>query len=132
MVFGVRSSPFLLEAVLKYHFDQNRDTHPFVDNCLSNSFYVDNLVTSVHDESELEQLISVSNNLLKKGSFELRDWEHSLSRDTGSKTVDLLGLQWNKSEDTLSLNLKWLKEVNIDQITKRTILSVTHKVFDPF
>ncbi|GBN58849.1 hypothetical protein AVEN_135520-1 [Araneus ventricosus] len=47
---------------------------------------------------------------MKKGGFELRDWEFSAPRDVNSKTIDLLGLKWNKSEDIPSINLKWLKE----------------------
>ncbi|GBM35637.1 hypothetical protein AVEN_244523-1 [Araneus ventricosus] len=69
---------------------------------------------------------------MKKGGSELRDWESSAPRHVNSKTIDLLGLKWNKSEDILSINLKWLKEVNIEIITKRTMLSATHKAFDPF
>ncbi|GBM79842.1 hypothetical protein AVEN_136499-1 [Araneus ventricosus] len=36
-------------------------------------------------------------------------------------------MKWNKSEDILSINLKWLKEINIEIITKRTMLSANHK-----
>ncbi|GBM21584.1 hypothetical protein AVEN_172445-1 [Araneus ventricosus] len=132
VVFGVRSSPFLLEAVLKYHLVKNCDLDPFVTKRLSNSFYVDNFLISVHNESELKRLINVSNELMKKCDFELRDWESSAPRDVNSKTIDLLGLKWDKSKDILSINFKWLKEVNIEIITKRTMLSATHKVFDPF
>ncbi|GBM99474.1 hypothetical protein AVEN_152236-1 [Araneus ventricosus] len=108
--FGVRSSPFLLEAALKYHLAKNCDVDPFVTKRLSNSFYVDNILISVHNESELKRLINVSNELMKKGGFELRDWESSAPRDVNSKTIDFLGLKWNKSYEILSINLKWLKE----------------------
>ncbi|GBL95210.1 hypothetical protein AVEN_253537-1 [Araneus ventricosus] len=128
VVFGVRSSPFLLKAVLKYHLPKNCDVDPFVTKCISNSFYVDNLLISVHYESELKRLINVSNELMKKGDFELWDWESSAPIGVNSKAIDLLGLKWNKSEDILSINLKWLKEVNIEIITKCTMLSATHKV----
>ncbi|GBN31727.1 hypothetical protein AVEN_156813-1, partial [Araneus ventricosus] len=73
LVFGVGSSPFLLEAVLKYHLAKNCGVDPFVTKRLSNSFYADNLETSVHNESEFKRLINVSNELMKKGGFELRD-----------------------------------------------------------
>ncbi|GBN33440.1 hypothetical protein AVEN_171049-1 [Araneus ventricosus] len=110
VVCGVRSSPFLLEAVLKYHLAKNCDVDPFVTKRLSNSFYVDNLLISVHNESELKHLINVPNELMKKDGFELQNWESSAPRDVNSKTIDLLGLKWNKSEDILSINPKWLKE----------------------
>ncbi|GBN10297.1 hypothetical protein AVEN_54464-1 [Araneus ventricosus] len=107
VVFGVRSSPFLLEAVLKYHLAKNRDADPFITKCLSISFYVDNLLISVHNETELKRLINVSNEFMKKGGFELRNWESSAPTDVNSKTIDLLGLKCNMSEDIISINLKW-------------------------
>ncbi|GBM64652.1 hypothetical protein AVEN_91719-1 [Araneus ventricosus] len=89
LVFGVRSSPFLLEPVLKYHLAKNCNVDPFVTKRLSNSFYVDNLLISVHSESEFKRLINVSNELRKKGGFELRDWESSAHRDVNSKTTQV-------------------------------------------
>ncbi|GBM83678.1 hypothetical protein AVEN_84250-1 [Araneus ventricosus] len=59
VVFGVRSSSFLLEDVLKYHLAKNCDVDPFVTKCLSNSFYEDYILISVHNESELKHLINV-------------------------------------------------------------------------
>ncbi|GBN21968.1 hypothetical protein AVEN_107037-1 [Araneus ventricosus] len=73
VVFGVQSSSFLLEVVLMYHLAKNCDVDPFVTKRLSNSFYLDNLLIGVHNESELKCLINVSNELLKKGGFELQD-----------------------------------------------------------
>lgn len=37
VVFGVKSSPFLLEAVLEYHINRFADSDPFVASCLSKS-----------------------------------------------------------------------------------------------
>ncbi|GBN32108.1 hypothetical protein AVEN_105036-1 [Araneus ventricosus] len=66
---------------MKYHLAKNCDVDPFATKRLSNSFFVDNLLTSVHNESELRRLINVSNELVKKGDFELRDWESSAPTD---------------------------------------------------
>ncbi|XP_035211138.1 uncharacterized protein LOC118185414 [Stegodyphus dumicola] len=39
---------------------------------------------------------------------------------------------WNKELDTLKINMGWLNDFNLEKITKRSMLSAVHKVFDPF
>ena len=46
VVFGVNSSPFLLNAVIRHHVNQYKDVDPQFVECLINSFFVDDLVTS--------------------------------------------------------------------------------------
>ena len=46
VVFGVNSSPFLLNVVIRHHVNQYKDVDPQFVECLINSFFVDDLVTS--------------------------------------------------------------------------------------
>lgn len=45
--------------------------------------------------------------------------------------VQVLGLLWNTSDDTLSLDLRKLMSKNSDVTIKRKILAATHGIFDP-
>ena len=44
VVFGISSSPFLLNAILKYYLEQFLDTNKCTVNCLLQSTYVDDVV----------------------------------------------------------------------------------------
>ncbi|GFX32205.1 DUF1758 domain-containing protein [Trichonephila clavipes] len=61
VVFGVSSSPFLLNATISYHLEREKFQTESLRKTighLKERFYVDNLVTSVNDVTELEQLKS--------------------------------------------------------------------------
>ena len=72
MVFGVSSSPFLLNATVQHHMESFRVTDPvFVDNFLS-SIYVDDLVSGSDDvESTFEFYLKAKLRLAAAG-FKLR------------------------------------------------------------
>ena len=100
---------------------------------LSKSFYVDNVVTSTPMKEELKEFITCSKNLMSKGGFDLRGWEFTEERnDTGhGKETVVLGLHCNIFQDILKVNVSCTKDVDLEKISKRTMLSVAHKVFDP-
>ncbi|XP_035229427.1 uncharacterized protein LOC118201426 [Stegodyphus dumicola] len=56
VVFGITSSPFLLNATLTKLMNEVPENYRASANKLVESWYVDNLVTSVNDESELKKL----------------------------------------------------------------------------
>lgn len=72
VVFGVSSSPFLLNATLRHHLDKYVTSHPETVNKLSASMYVDDVVTGAKDEEEAYQLYLESKSVLKEGGFNLR------------------------------------------------------------
>ena len=45
VVFGVCSSPFLLNSTIRHHLEAYRSTHPELIQKLVDSFYVDDVVT---------------------------------------------------------------------------------------
>lgn len=133
VVFGVKCSPFLLASVIEYHIKKCEGFEESFKKKLLKSFYVDNVVTSVDNKSQLDEFIANSKILMKKGGFDLREWEWSGDCDTDSRNeTQVLGLIWNKDLDTLKINMKWLDDINMEKITKRNMLSTVHKVFDPF
>ncbi|KAF8776764.1 hypothetical protein HNY73_013711 [Argiope bruennichi] len=82
-----------------------------------------------------------SRELLALGNFDLRGWRHSNmhspileesidQHDLYSPEVQVLGLLWNVERDTLSISFK---EPVLEEgpVSKRKILSITHRIFDP-
>ena len=144
VVFGVTCSPFLLGAVIAYHLhkilrdNENDKLSKYSDAVilkLMKSFYVDNCVTSVNSNEELNQFIHEASTLMSEAKFDLRGWEHTMLEDTDEKIslTPVLGLYWDRKYDYLELSPTCFKNTNLDNnmITKRTILSVVHSVFDP-
>lgn len=133
VVFGLACSPFLLAASIDLHLSTFLEkTNEMKDSAkrLKKSFYVDNCVTSVESEKEVETFISEATEIMKAGGFELRDWESSTDWSKNETTL-VLEILWNKVRDTMSINPAVLNLDKPEVITKRTILSATHKIFDP-
>lgn len=148
VVFGVNSSPFLLGATVQYHLSEclkKKESDPehvlYSSNTvtkLSRSFYVDNCVTSLTCEEELDTFIRESVVIMSKGKFDLRGWEFTgqpTGENPSSNDTNVLGLLWDKTDDTLSVNREGLmsevEEFAEYPVTKRLILSVAQRVFDP-
>ena len=72
VVFGVSSSPFLLNATISHHLNKYRDEHPESVEKLLNSLYVDDVTCGANTEDEAYQLFTVSNRIFAEGGFNLR------------------------------------------------------------
>ena len=72
VVFGVSSSPFLLNATIRFHLEQHALTQPDLIAKLMRSFYVDDVVTGASDEDQAYALYETSKKVLKEGGFHLR------------------------------------------------------------
>jgi len=132
VVFGVNCSPFLLAAVIEFHL-RHCKTEKEIAKKLQSSFYVDNCVTSVDSEEELNVFISKATSIMSKAKFELRCWEHTQIHNDCTLTPDpakVLGLLWDKQEDSLFCDVQKI-ELGELPVTRRNVLSLVQKVFDP-
>ncbi|GFX70606.1 integrase catalytic domain-containing protein [Trichonephila clavipes] len=137
--FEVSCSPFLLAAVLNHHFKQAPEHLEKAAEKLKDSMYVDNCVASVDSSEELESFQRDSTELLALGKFDLRGCRHSdiesnfdfqdNQQKYDPQEIQVLGLMWNVKDDTLFISYREteLKE----EVTKRRILSLAHRIFDP-
>lgn len=141
VVFGVSCSPFLLGAVIKYHLEKamkglNEENSQLYSMStiikLLESFYVDNCMASVKNEAELDCFISGATKIMEEAklSSEAGNTEFESSQE-GVHMTPVLGLTWNRRLDTLEINSETLRRVETKEVTKRTILSAAHRVFDP-
>ncbi|XP_011698795.1 PREDICTED: uncharacterized protein LOC105456446 [Wasmannia auropunctata] len=106
VVFGLACSPFLLAAILEFHlstYTENAEQTRNTVQRLKGAFYVDNCVTSVDSKKEAESFVREATSILAAGGFELRGWESS-GDSKENETSLVLGLLWNKMEDTISIN----------------------------
>jgi len=77
VVFGVSSSPFLFNAVLRYHLSSFEDVDPEFVEIMCKSFYVDDLVLSSGNITEAYSLYCKARERMLDGGFSLRKWKTS-------------------------------------------------------
>ncbi|GBM21322.1 hypothetical protein AVEN_149897-1 [Araneus ventricosus] len=71
VVFGITSSPFLLEATLEFHLNNAPPDYKETAQKLLKSFYVDNFLHNVDNEEELMKFIHESQGILSPAKFNL-------------------------------------------------------------
>ena len=150
LVFGLTPSPAILQGVIQHHLSRQRSNDPVVIELLSNTLYVDDFPGGASDVEGGYHLYCQSK---KKGGFNLRKWrtndstlQQMIDRTEGEaaknipvsqpavdKPLKILGLGWNISRDNFCVDFNELIQfVNTLPPTKRSLLRVTAKVYDPF
>ena len=135
VLFGARSSPFLLNATIRKHLSLLDSNNYNFKECL----YVDNLLYTAETEDNLVQFYYSSCSVFAKAHLYLKEWvSNSKELQTlvschgvGGEIKDMnkvLGLGWQIKEDRLRLygNL-----TPLEAVTKREILRCISQVFDP-
>ena len=77
VVFGVSSSPFLLNATIKHHLEKFLASHPETVTSILHSIYVDDVVFGAEDEEGAYKLYHESKEIMQEGSFNLRKYTTS-------------------------------------------------------
>ena len=75
VVFGVNSSPFILNAVLRHHLESFNDTDPELTSKVKENFFVDDVVTGADSAESAYQLYQKAKDVLRQGGFTLRKWK---------------------------------------------------------
>ena len=75
VTFRVSSSPFLLNATIKYHLEQYLDSYPNTIRCLLQSTYIDDVIAGAASEDEAFDLYTQAKEILQHGGFNLRKFQ---------------------------------------------------------
>ena len=156
MVFGVNSSPFLLNAVIRYHLDKLKETDPGLAIKLSENFFVDDLCAGAESLPAAKELYEKAKRSMLQAGFKLRKWksnndelrehiqniesqENTLSRTKcsektslgpGKNTTTVLGIGWDATSGMLEVDIEKMK-IDGTIVTKRLLLRSIAKIFDP-
>ena len=137
VLFGSTSSPFLLNATLRCHL-QNYDQA--VAHDIKNNIYVDNVISGCENETDTVQYYNEARSIMQNANFHLQSWasnspslQEVAAKDGTADSkpiVNIPGLKWNPSTDTLSYTPA--KEYTPPPtITKRHVLQISSKIYDP-
>ena len=143
-LFGLVQSPFILGATLEVHFDKYPE--PEIAE-IRNSLYVDDLIKGLITAAEGSEFKVLAKRVFREAGFVLHKWHsnevsleeshHSPDESTTyaketfgceERTTKLLGLKWDKSEDSLSVIIP---DIETAVNTKRGLLKFLAAIFDP-
>ena len=136
VIFGAKSSPFLLQAVLKYHLEGFVGKSDIASQLLRN-LYMDDPVNSVENTEKAREFWHEAVTIFKDGGFNLRKFrsnDEDLLREIADGQVQqlhkVLGVSWDLKSDEL-LPLAGVDDIVPKKRTKREVLSLLSKIYDP-
>jgi hypothetical protein len=133
--FGVKTSPFLLGAVLKHHLKQ--ESAPIARR-IEQSLYVDNVILGVNNDLEAEQFYHQSKAIFRRAGMNLREYGTNSAKAVAiipeadrikGTVVKVLGIPWDTVTDVL--RVKGPSDPMAEPVTRKSVLSYLFKVFDP-
>ena len=133
VTFGVKSSPFLLNATIRYHlrnFESSNVVRELVEN-----LYVDDWLSGADYPQEITDMYLEAQNIMSKAGMKLAKWSSNsrvisdLVDVNYENSVKVLGTMWSLDVDCFTFSGL---EVPTDLIvTKRLVLSLIARIFDP-
>ncbi|XP_066910124.1 uncharacterized protein [Clytia hemisphaerica] len=142
VLFGLNASPFLLQATLNKHITNCTDSLENKEK-LKNSLHVDDMTSGANTIEEAVDFYMSSKRNLHDGGFNLRKFKAS-NRELENIVYDLfpedkefsseqkvLGLNWDRNNDTVYFNFRELREKFVAMPTKRAILHNMASIYDP-
>ena len=85
VVFGVTSSPFLLNATIRHHLNKYLETQPALVENIQESIYVDDVVGGDDDEECAYNFYKGAKWLLRDGLFNLRQVHRPFNAELSKK-----------------------------------------------
>lgn len=146
VTYGMAAAPYLAIRSLRQLAIDEANQFPNAAKIVTSDFYVDDMITGCESSEDAVRLHEEIRKLLHRGGFDLRKWSTNdesvsyfipaelrgadgplnLHDDAAIKT---LGLHWHPQSD--SFGFKVNIPCNNSLPTKRTILSVVARLFDP-
>ena len=134
--FGAKSSPFLLQVVLKQHLESFINESEMASQLLRN-LYMDDPVNSMENTEKAREFWHEAVRIFKDGGFNLRKFrsnDEDLLREFSDSQVQqlhkVLGVSWDLKSDEL-LPLVDVEDIVPKKLTKREVLSCLSKIYDP-
>jgi len=132
--FGVVSSPFLLNATLRYHLQQQKTE---TSNKILQNLYVDNVILEAEDVNVGIKMYLESKDIFQKAGMNLTQWTSnsqifnntiSPNDKANENIIKILGLTWNTETDILTIHIV---QKSYKALTKRAVSKSIASTFDP-
>ena len=143
LVFGLTSSPFILNATIRHHLEKFKDSDSlFVDKFLQD-LYVDDSTSGCNTVDEGKAFYEKSMSIMSSGGFVLRKWvtnskelqsffNEKEGKESQIRFQKVLGVEWDLELDEFVFNFSKIIELARSlPTTKRNVLKVAATFFDP-
>ncbi|XP_071039910.1 uncharacterized protein [Parasteatoda tepidariorum] len=151
VLFGINCSPFLLAATIKEHIKKFAKSTPLAYELLNERVHVDDVIggsgstdTAFQISSDCVEIFRDAGMVLRKlqtNDKKLRELWKNAGIDVQNEKESLgqsgfpfkvLGVCWDPEKDVFYFEFKYLlKLIDTGQITKRFILKIIGRIFDP-
>ena len=74
LVFGLTSSPYVLNATIRHHLNKYRQIYPEFVSTVENSLYIDDFASSQNSEEQCFELYRKLKTIFAEGGFNMRKW----------------------------------------------------------
>lgn len=146
VTYGTASASYQAARNLLQLVSDEGKSHPLAAYALEHNTYVDDIMTGANDRQSAIALQNQLDMLLCKGEFNLHKWHSNcpeilnlipadkqetcnFNLPDGTSSMKTLGLLWNPSLDVFQFTVP--DEIIHIKPTKRNILSVISKIYDP-
>ena len=147
VLFGLTCSPFILNGTLREHFKKYIDEAEQLVLSLMNSLFVDDIIGGDTDGNSAKTKFDKLVQILKDANFELHKFVSNDASFTqkvlecdanfvktefelGESLHEVLGVTWDFKIDYFLVNFGVIVE-KVKNPTKRTVLRIIAKIFDP-
>ena len=139
VIFGAAPSPYILGATLQKHLSVYQEDFPDTIKALMDDTYVDDIQYGSDKAEDLARFKEEATQIMQEGGFSLHKWHSNVpalegvpqhkESDREDHTTRILGTQWDKLTDTVSVNFKPCYSLT-DPLTKRKMLAAINGVYD--
>ena len=133
--FGVTTSLYLLQAVLKHHLTVFKSGE--FENSLFYNFYVDNFSRSYSKENQMinekeliESILAEANMLQQQWLSNSVKFNELYQDETENRSHNVLGILWDNCSDTLQISCQISVDFDI-VFSKHSFLAQLASIFDP-
>ncbi|GBN88247.1 hypothetical protein AVEN_233614-1 [Araneus ventricosus] len=146
VMFGAKSSPFLLSDCMEHHLRKFEGEYPKTVELLNSYMYVDDFICGTNTEMEAIEAYHNANTIIKKAKMTLTKWnsnslvlrkeyeadKYEDSRPLCDSSSKVLGLEWDNHNYVFSFSAQDIIEcIQKNEQTKRCVLQAVSRIFDP-
>ena len=148
LTFGVNSSPFLAISTVHAHAKKYAELFPNAVQEILQNMYVDDVLTGADTVDSTVKLQQDMSEIMMKAAFNLTKWasnsqlvmdaiapakraSSSLVEFESSEPLKALGVSWDLTSDHFRFLAPGGIVLSPDPMTKRSLLSLASKMFDP-
>ncbi|XP_033225950.1 uncharacterized protein LOC117178634 [Belonocnema kinseyi] len=104
-----------------YNASDKEEESPSINDCVEKGVTLIELIADI---------LLLFREVMESASFDLRGWKYT--HDGAEKRqTGVFEILWDKSDDTLSIKVDFAEQLESDKVTKKSILSVANRIFDP-